>query len=151
MVVTWLRIVKSTLYKHFSVTNHLLSGYRIILTIFAFMEDNIQASIVTYFNNNYCLKSHNQRSIIFSVPNGGYRNKIEANKLKATGLLAGVSDLILIHEGQTIFIEVKKLGGKQQHVQVDFQNRILEQNLNYFIVHSLEEFKLLPIFTCKIH
>jgi Holliday junction resolvase len=47
--------------------------------------------------------------LIFSVPNGGSRNKIEAIKLKRTGLLAGIPDLIcLMPNKKVVFIEMKK-------------------------------------------
>lgn len=104
-------------------------------------EDKIQQEIFVWFNNNYCLPKHNSRSIIFSVPNGGLRNKIEAIKLKSTGLLAGVSDLILIHLGQVIFIEVKTDIGKQSPVQLEFENRVKQQGFEYYLVKSLQEFK----------
>lgn len=104
-------------------------------------ESNIQQQIYIWFNNTFCLKNHNPRSIIFAVPNGGTRNAREALTLKLTGLLPGVSDLIVIHNGKVIFVEVKLPSNKQQSVQIDFQKRITEQGLNYHIVHSLEEFK----------
>ena len=105
------------------------------------MENNIQQSIVTYFNNTYCLKHHNPRSIIFSVPNGSNRSMQEAIMLKATGLLSGVSDLILIHNGRVVFIEVKQPTKKQQPSQIDFQNRVSNLGFEYQIIRSLEEFK----------
>jgi hypothetical protein len=60
-------------------------------------EDKIQQEIFIFYSNEYCLPSKKNRCLIFSVPNGGTRNKIEAIKLKSTGLLAGASDLIIIH------------------------------------------------------
>jgi hypothetical protein len=105
------------------------------------MENNIQQEIYKWFNNNYCLKHHNPRSIIFSVPNGGYRNSREAMTLKATGLLAGVSDLIIIHNGEVIFVEVKQPKKTQQPNQIEFENRVKSHNFKYFVVTSLEDFK----------
>ena len=107
------------------------------------MENNIQQSRVTYFNNTYCLKHHTPRSIIFSVPNGSNRSMQEAMMLKATGLLSGVSDLILIHKGRVVFIEVKQPTKKQQSTQIDFQDRVTALGYEYHIVYSLTDFKLL--------
>ena len=110
------------------------------------MENNIQQQIVNYFNNTYCLKHHNPRSIIFSVPNGSSRSIQEAMMLKATGLFAGVSDLILIHNGKVIFIEVKQPTKKQQPIQLEFEQRVKAQGFEYFVVYSLEDFKAILIF-----
>lgn len=50
---------------------------------------------------------------LFAIPNGGFRDKIEAAKLKATGTKAGVSDMFLAvpRAGwHGFFIELKKYG-----------------------------------------
>lgn len=104
-------------------------------------EDQIQQQIFTWYNNNYCLKNHNTRHIIFSVPNGGSRNILEAKKMKLTGTLAGVSDLIIIQQNKTIFVEVKTEKGIQSDVQKDFQTRVGNLGFEYLIVRSLEDFK----------
>lgn len=104
-------------------------------------EDQIQQQIFTWYNNKYCLKNHNPRHIIFSVPNGGSRNILEAKKMKLTGTLAGVSDLIIIQQNKTIFVEVKTEKGIQSDVQKDFQTRVSNLGFEYLIVRSLEDFK----------
>lgn len=104
------------------------------------MEDKLQQQIVIWFRNNYCLKHHNPRYQIFSVPNGGTRNKIEAIKLKSTGLLAGVSDLIVVMD-RIIFVEVKTPTGKQSPKQKDFENIVKDLGYEYYLVRSLDEFK----------
>ena len=104
-------------------------------------EDNLQQKIYVWFNNNYCLKHHNNRFMIFSVPNGGTRNVIEAKKLKATGLLAGVSDLIIVLDGKVLFIELKNENGIQSNTQKDFEARVTNLNHNYYLVRSLDQFK----------
>ena len=48
--------------------------------------------------------------MIFSIPNGGYRNKIEASNLKKTGVKSGVPDLMLAVPKDNyhgLFIEMK--------------------------------------------
>jgi len=107
------------------------------------IEDILQAEIVKEFNNNYCLRFHSPRGIIFSVPNGGNRNKIEAMTLKSNGLLAGVSDLILITpKGKLYFLELKTEIGVQSEVQKDFQKRIEALGYEYKLIRSLNEFKI---------
>lgn len=104
-------------------------------------EDRIQYEIVTWFHNSYCLYKHKPRGLIMSVPNGGRRDKKEAMKLKATGLLAGAADLILIYNGKVLFMEVKTDTGRQSDSQVDFEHRIHDNGLKYYIVRSLDEAK----------
>ena len=104
-------------------------------------EDQLQQSIFTYYNNNYCLKNHNPRHIIFAVPNGGTRNILEAKKFKATGLLSGVSDLIIVQPNRNIFLELKIEKGIQSDNQKDFETRIKFLGFEYYICRSLEQFK----------
>ena len=47
------------------------------------------------------------RGLLFSVPNGGYRNKAEANKLKSTGVVKGIPDIIFLWKGKMYAIEFK--------------------------------------------
>ena len=101
-------------------------------------EDQIQAKIFKYYHNNFCLGENS--NIIFSVPNGGFRTQREAQTLKSTGTLAGVSDLIIIQENKTIFIEVKNSTGKQSPKQILFQKKVIDLGFNYHIVRTLEEF-----------
>jgi len=66
-------------------------------------ESQEQIAFVNWFRINY------PSLFIFAVPNGGYRNLIEANRLKQEGVTAGVSDLIILAPNkETIFIEFKK-------------------------------------------
>lgn len=62
-------------------------------------------------------------------------------KLKATGLLAGASDLVLIHRGKVYFIELKDATGTQQSNQKEFQSRLAENGQQYFIFRELIEFQ----------
>lgn len=104
-------------------------------------ESKIQQEIVMFFRNNYCLKHHNPRCAIFSVPNEG-RNPREQMQKKQTGLMSGVSDLILVVNGRVFFLEIKDEKGVQQPKQKDFEKTILAQGLNYTVLRSLNEFKI---------
>jgi hypothetical protein len=48
----------------------------------------------------------------FAVPNGGYRRTVEAAILKGIGVVAGVPDIIAIHEGRVYALELKAEGGR---------------------------------------
>jgi len=79
--------------------------------------------------------------MIFAVPNGGTRNAMEAITLKATGLLAGVSDLIVIIPNKILFVELKTEIGIQSEVQKDFQSRIELLGYEYHLIRSLTAFQ----------
>lgn len=98
-------------------------------------EAYIQQEIVLYFNNTYCLKHHTPRSLIMSVPNDG------APGMLRTGLLPGASDLIVLHNSQIWFVEVKNDKGRQSDKQRAFEQRVTELGYRYVLVRSLDEFK----------
>lgn len=109
-------------------------------------ENNLQAEIYKWFSNTYCLKSHNPRAIIFSIPNGGTRNIREAMTFKATGLLKGASDLVVIFpNGKLCFVELKTDKGVQSTEQKDFECRVSSLGFEYHLIRSLEDFKLLTL------
>jgi len=114
-------------------------------------ESKLQQEIYQWFQNTYCLKHHEPRLCIFSVPNGGTRNKLEAITLKSTGLLPGVSDLIVILPNKVLFIELKTETGIQSQVQKDFEERVAKLGQEYYLVQSLEQFKALITQTPKKH
>lgn len=104
------------------------------------LENAIQQEIFIYFNNKYCLKIHNPRRIIFSVPNDT-KDFLELKRKKNTGLLSGVSDLIIITEKASFFLEIKTETGVQSDSQKDFQQRVESLGYKYFVARSLEDFK----------
>lgn len=58
--------------------------------------------------------------LFWHTPNGGYRNKSEGALLKAMGVKAGVSDLILFHAGKLFCLEIKAKGGRASEEQLAF-------------------------------
>jgi len=124
-------------------------------------EAAIQQECLIYFNNNYCLVSHVPRCIMFSVPNEiggeiaglltrlGVSSRIIQqvigfimNKMIKIGLTKGVSDTILVLPGKTIYLEFKTGSGYQSPEQVQFQKRIEDLGHEYWLVRSIEQFKL---------
>jgi hypothetical protein len=53
----------------------------------------------------------------FHPPNGGYRKSIEAAILKGLGVMAGVPDVIVVHQGRTYAFELKAEGGSATRKQ----------------------------------
>lgn len=108
-------------------------------------EDQIQAAFFQHVWNNYPQTRHH----IWAVPNGSNRNPIEASKLKATGLLAGVWDLHFFWEGKLHIIETKVPGrqlttdrivnGKKTFGQTEWGEKMASHGAIRHIYHSLEE------------
>lgn len=103
-------------------------------------EARIQQEIFIWFNNKFCLKFHEPRHCIFSVPNDS-ESKEETMRKKATGLLSGVSDLIILLGDRTLFVEVKTATGTQSDAQKEFESRVTMLGYTYIVVRSLEDFQ----------
>ena len=101
-------------------------------------EFTIQVEIV-----DYCRKNN---IICFSVPNEATRNN---SKYIKSGVLAGVSDLIVLKNGKSYFVELKDYKGRQSDKQKDFENIVSLQGFKYFLVRSLDEFKKIVIFATQ--
>lgn len=104
-------------------------------------EAKIQSEIVAWFNNEYCLKFHNPRCCIFSVPNDT-QNKEETMRKLSTGLKSGASDLIVLFPNRAVFCEVKTPTGVQSETQKDFQEQVEKLGFEYILVRSLDDFKI---------
>lgn len=103
-------------------------------------EHLIQVSCVNWFT----LVHRNMRHQLFAVPNGGWRNEIVAGKLKAEGVLAGVSDLIFLHKNSqygALLIEMKTPKGTQSDKQMEWQSLIEKDGYKYVVCHSRDEFE----------
>lgn len=99
------------------------------------IESAIQKACVDWFRFAY------PEYLIFSVPNGGSRNAIEAAHLKKEGALAGVSDLIVVAWHTVIFVEMKTPKGRQSDHQRKFEQKVAALGHTYIVCHSLDEFK----------
>jgi len=104
-----------------------------------YSEDVLQSSAHLYMNHNYPPAQHYGR--YFSVPNGGTRHKIEANKLKATGLTPGIHDYFIVSRtGRFIPIEFKVPGtgltGKQPLVHATYS----ALGIDHYTVRTPSEF-----------
>jgi hypothetical protein len=55
----------------------------------------------------------------FHPANGGYRKPVEAAIMKGLGVVAGVPDVIAIHEGRCYAVEIKAPGGRATAAQLE--------------------------------
>ena len=102
-------------------------------------EHRIQCACVNWFRLQY----PDHASALFAVPNGGRRDRVSGAKLKAEGVLPGVSDLILLlprgrHHG--LLIEMKTERGKQSQAQRDWQRDMVHRGYKYMVIRSIDEF-----------
>jgi hypothetical protein len=98
-------------------------------------EDALQKSIVSY-----CRLVLPEGWLIFSVPNGGKRSKATAGILKATGVLSGVSDLVIIGPWKfALFAEVKTAKGVVMPEQYAFHETVRAMGFYGAIWRSVDD------------
>ena len=102
----------------------------------AFSEDQLQAFIYKKFYNIFT----DYRKQLFSVPNGGKRDKREANKLKATGTVPGIPDLVFFAEDLLVFFELKVGKNNLSDNQIILKLIINNNNIPYFLVRTPDQF-----------
>lgn len=103
-------------------------------------EDLEQATLIQWCNLQSC--KYSELKMIFAIPNGGYRNKGEARKLKATGTKSGVPDLFLpVPRSQKygLFLEMKVGRNKCTDNQKKWIRALMEQGYEVKVCYSCEE------------
>jgi hypothetical protein len=100
-------------------------------------EARIQAAIVDW------VRAVAPQVLVFAVPNGGLRSKAEAARLKWTGVLAGVPDLVVIAPGgRAFFLEVKTADGRLSTDQRDVHACLVALGTPATIVRSIDDARL---------
>ena len=115
-------------------------------------EQSLQINCVKWFNLQYA----NQRTDVqlFQIPNGinaggklSYSKKAKkmipvASKIaKGMGLKSGVPDLQLLFKGNSYFFELKSDTGKLSGNQKSFGSWLIENNFEYFLIRSFDQFQ----------
>ena len=103
-------------------------------------EHKIQCAIVKWF---YYAYPQYRGGLFFAIPNGGHRNIQTARALKAEGVTAGVSDLMLLVPSRgyhALCVEVKTIKGRQSEFQKAWEAKVEAQGFKYAIVRSLDDF-----------
>ncbi len=80
--------------------------------------------------------------LLFAVPNGGSRHKIEAANMKRQGVKAGVADVILQIPKKgfaSLCLEFKTKTGRQSKEQREYQRQVEMAGSKYVVVRSVEE------------
>lgn len=102
-------------------------------------ESRIQKACVKWFRLQYPRYAR----LLFAVPNGGARSAVTGSILKTEGVVAGVSDLILlIPSGRyhALCIEMKATNGRQQDSQKIWEKEVSKRGYKYVVCRSVEEF-----------
>lgn len=103
-------------------------------------EDKIQADLWIHIWNELPDTQLN----LFAVPNGGSRDPIEAMKLKATGTLAGVTDMVFYWQGRVYWLELKDSAGRTSKNQEFFHENLKLHSFEVFIIRTWREgFKII--------
>lgn len=95
-------------------------------------EHNIQKSIVRWFRKEY------SEYIVFSTNNESCYNN---SYFLESGVLQGVSDLVIVLPNKVLFVELKTERGKQSKSQKEFEAKLISIGYEYYIIRSLEDFK----------
>lgn len=76
----------------------------------------------------------------FAVPNGSLRNVKVARALKAEGVMAGVSDLVIVLPNRIVFVEIKNgKKGVQSDAQKEFQQTVEGLGFEYVIFRTIDD------------
>ena len=75
----------------------------------------------------------------FHMPNGGYRRPAEAAILQALGVVAGVPDPILVHDGKTFALELKASGREPTPAQLITMNAMRAAGATVAVAHGADE------------
>lgn len=102
-------------------------------------EHVLQAKCFEWYHNKYISETNRKR--LFAVTNNS-TNKVEGNKNKALGVVAGISDMIFVAPlGVVFFIEFKTLTGVHGDEQKVFRDLCRNDEHNYITIRTEEQFK----------
>lgn len=82
-------------------------------------EQEVQKAVVAHYRMRGA-----PNTVMFAVPNGGFRRRVEAAIMQSTGTVAGASDLFFVKDGQAHALELKADKGKPTVEQLLFLDRV---------------------------
>lgn len=98
-------------------------------------EHMIQSYCVKWFRYKY------PSLLILAIPNGGARDGRTGAMLKQEGVCAGAADLlILLKDGQYVFVEMKTSKGVQSDRQKLFEWKVGTLGGRYYVCRSTDDF-----------
>ena len=105
-------------------------------------ESNLQKTCVSWFRAQY----PDHALMLFAVPNGGGRSRIESAIMKGEGVTAGVADLILLearggYGSLCIEMKTRDKASKQRPSQKAWQEASERAGNRYVVIRSFEAFR----------
>lgn len=103
------------------------------------VEHRLQQACVRWFRLQYPAL----RDVLIAVPNGGRRDAVTGARLKAEGVVAGASDLVLLKPNRfygALCIEMKTPKGKQSPAQKEWQKAVEAAGDKYVLCRSIDDF-----------
>ncbi len=92
-------------------------------------EDEEQASLFRWAE--WAKSAVPELALLYAIPNGGYRHKATAAKMKTTGTKSGVPDIFLPvarHGCHGLYIEMKRTqGGTVSKAQAEWMEQLMRQ------------------------
>ena len=106
------------------------------------IESTIQQQCVAWFR----LQHRSLAKLLFAVPNGGARRLREAQIMKAEGVTAGVSDLILLvarggYNALCIEVKTGSSSSRLSPAQKEWRELATAAGNKYVVCRSLDEFQ----------
>ena len=105
-------------------------------------ESTLQKTCVAWFRAQY----PDHALMLFAVPNGGGRSRIESAIMKGEGVTAGVADLILLearggYGSLCIEMKIRDKASKQRPSQKAWQEAAEKAGNRYVVIRSFEAFR----------
>lgn len=105
-------------------------------------ESTLQKTCVAWFRAQY----PDHALMLFAVPNGGGRSRIESAIMKGEGVTAGVADLILLEArggwgSLCIEMKTREKGSRQRPSQKAWQEAAERAGNRYVVIRSFEAFR----------
>lgn len=79
------------------------------------------------------------KTAMFHVPNGGFRSAAEAGIFHAMGVVAGVPDLVFVHDGRAFGLELKAEDGRLTEAQRNAHVRLRDAGMRIETVRGFDE------------
>ncbi len=103
-------------------------------------ESTEQITLIDWCNINIC--KYPELELLYHIPNGGRRSKVEAVRLKREGVKKGVPDLCLpVARGNYhgLYIEMKYEKGKTSKEQKEWLSKLNKQGYKAVVCYGFEE------------
>jgi hypothetical protein len=75
----------------------------------------------------------------FHVPNGEHRTQATGERLKRMGVMPGVPDIIILHAGRTLWLELKSNKGKLSPTQEDWREFLCNNGFAFYCCNTLDQ------------